>query len=52
MDLRERNFKEAEKYCVFRSIIICVGVQYREAQLVGTLRYKPEGRGFDFRWCR
>ena len=21
------------------------------AQLVEVLRYKPEGRGFDFRWC-
>jgi len=21
------------------------------AQLVGGLRYKPEGRGFDSRWC-
>ena len=21
------------------------------AQLVETLRYKPEGRGFDSRWC-
>jgi hypothetical protein len=21
------------------------------AQLVEELRYKPEGRGFDFRWC-
>jgi len=22
------------------------------AQLVEALRYKPEGRGFDFRWCQ
>jgi hypothetical protein len=21
------------------------------AQLVEALRYKPEGRGFEFRWC-
>jgi len=21
------------------------------AQLIEALRYKPEGRGFDFRWC-
>jgi hypothetical protein len=21
------------------------------AQLVEALRYKPEGRGFDYRWC-
>ena len=24
---------------------------YAMAQLVEALRYKPEGRGFDFRWC-
>ena len=24
---------------------------YSVAQLVEALRYKPEGRGFDFRWC-
>jgi len=25
-------------------------VGYAMAQLVEALRYKPEGRGFDFRW--
>jgi hypothetical protein len=25
--------------------------QEQKAQLVEALRYKPEGRGFDFRWC-
>jgi len=24
---------------------------YAVAQLVESLRYKPEGRGFDSRWC-
>ena len=24
---------------------------YAVAQLVDALRYKPEGRGFDSRWC-
>jgi len=24
---------------------------YAVTQLVEALRYKPEGRGFDFRWC-
>jgi hypothetical protein len=24
---------------------------YAVAQLVDSLRYKPEGREFDFRWC-
>jgi hypothetical protein len=27
----------------------CTG--YSVAQLVEALRYKPEGRGFDSRWC-
>ena len=26
-------------------------VRHAVAQLVEALRYKPEGRGFDFRWC-
>jgi hypothetical protein len=25
--------------------------RYAVAQLVEALRYKPEGRGFDSRWC-
>jgi hypothetical protein len=25
---------------------------YAVAQLVEALRYKPEGCGFDFQWCR
>jgi len=28
-----------------------VNKRYAVAQLVEALRYKPEGRGFDFRWC-
>jgi hypothetical protein len=32
-----------------------VGFSYKRghavAQLVEALRFKPEGRGFDFRWC-
>jgi hypothetical protein len=33
---------------------ICGGIRTlgaRVAQLVEALRYKSEGRGFDFRWC-
>jgi hypothetical protein len=26
-------------------------LEYMVAQLVEALRYKPEGRGFDSRWC-
>ena len=46
MDTGEGNLKEAEQNCLFRSIIIGMGVQYREVQ---ALHYKPKGRGFDFR---
>jgi hypothetical protein len=28
-----------------------VSATYAVAQLVGSLRYRPEGRGFDSRWC-
>jgi hypothetical protein len=27
-------------------------VEHAVAQLVEALRYKPEGRGFDNRWCQ
>jgi hypothetical protein len=40
VDLGEGNLKEAEQNYVFGSIIICMGVQYTEAQLVEALRYK------------
>ena len=33
----------------YKDYIIDVG--HAVAQLVEVLRYKPEGRGFDFRWC-
>ena len=32
-------------------ICICTGWGHAVAHLVETLRYKPEGRGFDSRWC-
>jgi hypothetical protein len=35
--------------CIYRVILILWG--HAVAQLVEALRYKPEGRGFDFRWC-
>jgi hypothetical protein len=31
-------------------VIVIVG-EHAVAQLVEALRYKPEGRGFDSRWC-
>jgi hypothetical protein len=34
---------------VFRCVVTCSLVAV--AQLVQALRYKPEGRGFDSRWC-
>jgi len=30
---------------------VLVSEGYAVAQLVDALRYKPEGRGFDARWC-
>jgi hypothetical protein len=30
---------------------ICTWGKLLVAQLVEALRYKPEGRGFDSRWC-
>jgi len=35
-------YKEYKDYAV---------VNYALAQLVEALRHKPEGRGFDSRWC-
>jgi hypothetical protein len=33
-------------------IIIIIAISgHAVAQLVESLRYKPEGRGFDSRWC-
>ena len=32
-------------------ICLCARLWHAVAQLVEALRYKPEGRGFDFRWC-
>jgi hypothetical protein len=37
-------------------VVLCVSIQYnyvgaRGGVVVKALRYKPEGRGFDFRWC-
>jgi hypothetical protein len=33
-------------------VIFIVAIRTPVAQLVKALRYKPEGRGFDFRWYR
>ena len=49
MDMGQGNLKEPVQNCFFRSIIIGMGVQYRELQLVVAPHYKPEGHGFDFR---
>jgi len=35
----------------FYFILLAVVVGHAVAQLVEALRYKPEGRGFDSRWC-
>jgi hypothetical protein len=39
-------------HCFFlNSIVECTYLGYAVAQLVEVLRYKPEGQGFDYRWC-
>jgi hypothetical protein len=41
-------------FCEFGTEFLCMYQLFREyavAQLVEALRYKPEGRGFDSRWC-
>jgi len=38
-----------KEFFFFRWHIVFVG--HAVAQLVEALRYKPEGRGFDSRWC-
>jgi len=35
--------------CILVHILITCG--YAVVQLFEALRYKPEGRGFDFQWC-
>jgi len=41
-------------FCYTRNMV-CINTGplwvYSVAQLVQALRYKPEGRGFDYRWC-
>ena len=32
-----------------KSLVLCIS--FGVAQLVEALRYKPEGRGFESRWC-
>jgi len=36
-------------YRTLNEVIVAWG--HAVAQLVEALRYKPEGRDFDFRWC-
>jgi hypothetical protein len=31
--------------------VVCTLLKYMVVQLVEALRYKPEGCGFDSRWC-
>ena len=43
-------FSEWSNFSVFGKLTVCKRGR-AVAQLVEALRYKPEGRGFDFRWC-
>jgi hypothetical protein len=44
-------FDNAPSLPEFRAICANGGGGYAVAQLVEALRYNPEGRGFDSRWC-
>jgi hypothetical protein len=37
--------------CVCVCVCVCVGGGHAVVQLVEGLRYKPESRWFDSRWC-
>jgi len=39
-----------ERHCI-NDMFVTEGWGHAVAQLVEALRYKPEGRGFDSRWC-
>ena len=39
-----------ERHCI-NDMLVTEGWGHAIAQLVEALRYKPEGRGFDSRWC-
>ena len=45
------NSSDMCKYIYIIYIYIKSLLGYAVAQLVEALRYKPEGRGFDSRWC-
>ena len=49
ISLRRQNFKCNNLWSFY--ICNCVLWRHALAQLVEALRYKPEGRGFDSRWC-
>ena len=36
---------------ILQRMVTVLGQEYTVSQLVEALRYKPEGRGFDSRWC-
>jgi len=52
---RLHNFKIASiraiKYYIILYVICTFGGTVLVTRLVEVLRYKPEGREFDFRWC-
>ena len=45
------EFKSGQLHRVFFYIMASIEAGHAVAQLVEALRYKPEGRGFDSRWC-
>jgi hypothetical protein len=49
--LDQQDFSTAMQVFYYFSPIFTKGGTLLVAQLVEALRYKPEGRGFDSRWC-
>jgi hypothetical protein len=45
------SFPLRNKFTVLSNILLLNILGIVMAQLVETLRYKPEGRGIDSRWC-
>jgi hypothetical protein len=51
---KKAYIQHVEVYCVYLCTIMIQLLQFEGnavAQLFEGLYYKPEGRGFDYRWC-
>ena len=51
LEFKHNGMSSIKKNLVLFSVMTIEKWGYAVAQLVEALRYKPEGRGFDSRWC-